>query len=426
MIKKEVKGIGQDIFYEVLENGLRIFLVPFKNRKNYYINYVTIFGSTTTNFIPYGGNDFIKVPYGVAHFLEHKMFEQESGEDPFEFFSKYGSDANAATGYNTTAYTVEGTDSIEENLEYLLNYVNSPYFTDENVEKEKNIIVEEINMYKDEPEGKLFEASGKAIFKNHPMRIDIGGTERSVRSITKEDLYNCYNTFYQPSNMFLVIGGNFDVESVLNVIKNNKKLIKNNEKKDIKVAKVYEPLKVNSTFKELKIKNIMIPKLVFTLKVPIKEVAKKDRFEYVMNLKILFNILYDSSSIFMEDMLKQEKLSILVTSSAIVDDFVLVEFIAESKKPLELKEEIINCFNNQVITNEDVERQKKVYIASEVLKSDRVVSMVNMFLSNIVDYGDIVYDKLDIVKKINLNKLLEIRKSIDVDNSSLVIGYPKE
>ena len=426
MIKKEVKGIGQDVLYDVLPNGLRVFLIPFKNRKNYYINYVTNFGSTTTKFIPCDGDNFIKVPYGVAHFLEHKMFEQESGEDPFEFFSKYGSDANAATGYNTTAYTVEGTENIEENLEYLLNYVNSPYFTDENVEKEKNIIVEEINMYNDEPEGKLYEASGKAIFKRHPMRVDIGGTEKSVRSITKEDLYNCYNAFYQPSNMFLVIGGNFDVESVLNVVKNNKLLMQNNIKKDIKVAKIYEPLEVNSKFKELKINNIMIPKLVFTLKISLKDIEEKDRFEYVMYLNLLFNILYDSSSIFMEEMLKQEKLSILVTSKAIVDDFVLVEFIAESKVPIELKEEIVKCFKERVITEEEVERQKKVYIASEVLKSDKVVSIVNMFLSNIVDYGDIIYDKIDIVKKINLDKMISIRKCIDIDNSSLVIGYPKE
>lgn len=426
MIMKEIKGLGQSVFVETLSNGLKVYLVPFKNRKNYYINYVTNFGSTTTKFIPIDDDKFVTVPYGVAHFLEHKMFEQENGEDPFKFFSKYGSDANASTGYKTTSYTVEGTSNIEENLEYLLNYVNSPYFTDENVEKEKNIIIEEINMYSDEPEGKLYEASSKSIFKSHPMRVDIGGTEKSVRSITKKDLYDCYNAFYQPSNMFLLIGGNFDVDSVLNVIKKNERLASNKFNQKIEIKAVKEPLAVNCKFKEVKINNIIIPKFIFTLKISLKDIAEKDRFEYVLYVNLLLGILYGSSSSFREEMLKQEKMSILATSKAIIDDFLLIEFIAESKYPRELADEIVRCFNEQEITEEDVERHKKVYISYEVLKSDKVVPTVNMLLGSIVDYGDIVYDKFDIVKSVNLNKIIEVRKGIDIDNSSLVIAYPKE
>lgn len=426
MIKNEIKGIEQDVYIETLSNGLKVFLVPFKNRKNYYINYVTNYGSIVTKFVPVGESKMIEVPYGVAHFLEHKMFEQENGEEPFEFFSKYGSDANASTGYKSTSYTVEGTNNIEENLEYLLDYVNSPYFTDENVEKEKNIIIEEINMYNDEPEGKLYEASSKAIFKYHPMRIDIGGTEESVKKITKEDLYNCYNTFYQPSNMFLIIGGNFDKDSVLKVIKNNKKLMSNNICSSINIEEIKEPLEVNKREIELKINNIVIPKMIFTLKISLKDIPFEKRFEYVLNVNILLGVLYSSSSLFKEKMLKEEKLSILATSKAIIDDFLLVEFIAESKCPKVLYKEIVKCFKEQDITSEEVERHKKVYISSEVLKSDKVVSTINSLLSNIIDYGDIIYNKLDIIKNINFDSVMYTRKSIDIDNSSLVIGYPKE
>ena len=426
MIVKKIKGIDQDVYMETLENGLRVYLVPFKNRKNYYINYVTNFGSVINKFIPVGKKDLVTVPYGVAHFLEHKMFEQENGEDPFEFFSKSGSDANASTGYKSTSYTLEGTINIEENLEYLLNYVNSPYFTDENVEKEKNIIVEEINMYNDEPEGKLYEASGKSIFKFHPMRIDIGGTEKSVRSITKENLYDCYNSFYQPSNMFLVIGGNFDVDKVLFTIKNNKKLLSNKIRKNVVIKRVKEPLEVNEKFKELKINNIVIPKFIFTIKLSLKDISIDRRYEYGVYVSLLLGILYGSSSPFRERMLKEEKMSILATSKAIIDDFLLIEFVAESKCPKELATEIVKHFNEYEITEEEIERHKKVLISYEVLKSDKVVSTVNMLSGCIVDYNDIIFEEFDVIRSVNFTKMLEVKNSINIDNSSLVIAYPKE
>lgn len=426
MIKKELKGIGQDIYIETLDNGLTVYLVPFKNRKNYYINYVTKFGSIHNKFVPINKDKMVTVPYGVAHFLEHKMFEQENGEDPFKFFSKYGSDANASTGYRTTSYTVNGVNNIEENLDYLLTYVNSPYFTEENVEKEKNIIIEEINMYNDEPEGKLYEKSSKSIFKIHPMRVDIGGTAKSVRSITKENLYDCYNTFYQPSNMILFIGGNFDVERILEVIKNNKALMSNKIKEDIIINRCKEPLKVNSKFEEIEINNLVIPKLILTLKISLKGIHGKDRFEYILLVNLLIGILYGGSSVFREEMLNQGTMSIFATSKAIVDDFLILEFMAESKAPKELAENIIKFFNNQDITEEDIERHKKIYIANEVLKSDKVVSTVNMVTSSVIDYGDIIYDQIDSVKKVTLDQILEVKKSIDIENSTLVIAYPKE
>ena len=201
MIKKEIKGLDVNIYYEKLNNGLDIYLVPYSNRNNYYIEYAVKYGACINEFISNTTGKKTKMPLGIAHFLEHKMFEQEDGIDPFAFYSETGSDANASTSYDMTSYTVEGTSNIEVNLDYLLNYVNSPYFTEQNVEKEKGIIIEELNMYKDQPENILYEKSNCALFKKHPMRRDVGGTPRSVRKITKEILYECYDTFYQPNNI---------------------------------------------------------------------------------------------------------------------------------------------------------------------------------------------------------------------------------
>ncbi len=426
MITREIKDLEQTVHIEVLDNGLTVYLVPFKNRKNYYIEYVTKFGASIGKFKPCDTDKFQKISYGVAHFLEHKMFEQESGEDPFEFFSKYGSDANASTGYKSTSYVVEGTNNIEENLDYMLTYVNSPYFTDENVEKEKNIIIEEINMYNDEPEGKLYRESSMAIFKNHPMRIDIGGTEKSVRNITKEELYSCYNTFYQPSNMFLIIGGNFSIDSVMKVIKNNKALNSNKIKEEITVKSVKEPNEVNVKFKEISIEGMVIPKFILTIKKSIKGLEKKDRYELSVLVSLLYNILFGSASTFREQALKQGMMSFLSPSKVIVDDFLLIEFLAESRSPKELSEKLIECFKNKEITEEEIERHKKCYISNLVLTSDRVVSTVSSLVDNIIDYDDIVYNKIDIVRSINLDKMNRLREFIDIDNSSLVIANCKE
>ena len=424
MKKKMLEGIEQEVITETLDNGLKIFLMPFKNRKNYSINYMTIFGAAIDKFKVNG--KVCAPPSGVAHFLEHKMFEQETGEDPFEFFSKTGSDANASTGYKSTSYTVEGTNNIEENLEFLLNYVNSPYFTDENLEKEKNIIVEEINMYSDEPESRMYNESSKAIFKRHSMRIDIGGTEESVRKITKDDLYSCYNAFYIPSNMYLFISGNFDAKSILKVIKNNKLL---NEKKNnpvVSVIRPNEPLEVNKKKIELKLDNVVKPKMIFTLKISLKDLHFEDKYKFVLLTTFIYDILYGSASIFKEEALSDNLFTEFVASKMVIDDFLLIEFMAESSSPEKLKEKIVEYFNNKEITKDDVERYKKTYISSYVLSSDRVQSTLNGVIESVVDYGDVIYDKINIIRSITLDDVLLAKSKIDIDNFSLVVAYSKK
>ncbi len=426
MIKKELIGLDISVYEEELDNGLKVYLVPLKNRTNFQVSYFTKYGASINEFISLDDNKKIKVPYGVAHFLEHKMFEQENGEDPFSYFAKFGSDANAYTSYRVTAYVLEGSNEVEKNVDYLLDYVNSPYFTDENVEKEKGIIIEEINMYKDEPEGKLYDVSNKAVFIKHPCRIDVGGTPKSVRSITKEVLYKCYNTFYQPSNMCLVIVGNFDKDSVLKTIKNNKKLNSRTSKIPIKKVLTNEPYEVNIKNKELKIKNIAIPKSIVTFKSLLKEMNSEERYKYKMALDILLYLLYGPSSTFREEMLNKNLMTFLYSSKSIVDDILLIELTAESKDPKKLFDETIKRFKNIKITKEDVERVKKVKIANEVYATDRVSMIMSMINSYLIDQDEVVYNRIELIKSITLEDILNVKKDIDLDNYSFVIGYPKE
>lgn len=426
MIVNKLKGTDVDIYYEKLDNGLEVYLVPFTNRTNYYIDYNVKYGSNVYEFISSHTNKKTKKPYGVAHFLEHKMFEQEDGIDPFSFFSQTGSDANASTSYDITSYNVDGVKNIEENLEFLLNYVNSPYFTDENVEKEKGIIIEELNMYKDRPENRLYEESNKALFIKHPIRIDIGGTPSSVNKITKEILYDCYDTFYEPNNMFITISGNFDPKKVMKIIKNNKKVNSKKGDKEIKIIKTVEPIEVKAKEKEIKIKSIVIPKFLLNFKSPMKELNGEDRYKYETELDILLYILFGNSSEFREEMYNKELCTLLYGSGSIIDNVFVVEILAESTKPYELKEKVIKCLKNKEITKEDVERIKKVKISLEVMDSDKPSKMSYSIIRDITDYNEVIYNKIDIIKSIKYEDIINIRKDILLDNYSFVLGMPKK
>ena len=219
MKKDTLSGLDIDLYSEKFSNGFEVYLVPLKNMKRYYATYATKYGSLITEFCPNGSRKNVKVPNGIAHFLEHKMFEQESGIDPFSFYSQSGCYVNASTGFESTRYICSGNTKFRENLDYLLNFVNSPYFTDENVEKEKGIIIEEVNMYKDMVDSAIDDTTRKCIFQKDHHKYDIGGEVDEVKSITKEDLYSCYDNFYQPNNMFILIVGNFSVETALDVMR---------------------------------------------------------------------------------------------------------------------------------------------------------------------------------------------------------------
>ena len=280
---KEIELIGLDktVFYEKLDNGLDVYLIPYTDKKNYYISYATRFGSITTEFIPNKGKKQIKVPAGIAHFLEHKMFESETNENPFTFGSKFGTGYNAMTSFDSTQYVCYGTKAFNENLEFLLSYVNEPYFTDENVEKEKGIIAEEIKMYDDMPEAVLENKLRENTYNIHPRRIDIAGTVEDITKITKEDLYNCYNTFYKPNNMFLLVVGAFDKDEALRIIKKTLEEKKVSKGGVIVQKKYKEPEKIHKKYEEIKF-NVQLPKVGLSLKI------NKDKFKNILPFEIIF------------------------------------------------------------------------------------------------------------------------------------------
>nr|WP_243414690.1 pitrilysin family protein [Sporosalibacterium faouarense] len=205
-----------------MENGLKIFFMPKNDYLKKYAIFATNYGSNDNRFIPIGESEIAEFPAGIAHFLEHKLFEEPEG-NIFNEFSKLGSYVNAFTNFNQTAYLFSCTDKFYENLELLVKFVQNPYFTDENVEKEKGIIEQEIRMYDDSANWKVFFNCLDGLYHKHPVKVDIAGTVESIYKITKEDLYNCYNTFYHPSNMILFMIGDIEFDKAFSIIKNNQR-----------------------------------------------------------------------------------------------------------------------------------------------------------------------------------------------------------
>ncbi|AMA73518.1 MULTISPECIES: EF-P 5-aminopentanol modification-associated protein YfmH [Aneurinibacillus] len=211
--------LNETIYYDRLDNGLEVYILPKQGFSKTYATFTTRYGSIDNEFrVP--GKERVKVPDGIAHFLEHKMFEEKEG-DVFTEFAAHGASANAFTSFDRTAYLFSSTQDVSHNVETLLNFVQSPYFTDQSVEKEKGIIGQEIRMYDDDPDWRVYFGLISNYYHDHPVKIDIAGTVESISKITKEMLYECYETFYHPSNMLLFIVGAVNPEEIMELVRQN-------------------------------------------------------------------------------------------------------------------------------------------------------------------------------------------------------------
>lgn len=208
--------LGQEMVKIKHPSGLTMLLCPMPGYSTAYATFTANVGSVDTGFKTQDDDAFVDVPEGIAHFLEHKMFENEDG-DAFAKYAKTGASANAYTSFDKTAYLFACTDRFEESLEILLDFVRRPYFTKESVQKEQGIIGQEIRMYDDDGEWRVQFNLLQALYHNHPVRIDIAGTVESIAEIDDQLLYRCYRTFYNLNNMVLCVAGNFDIDAVLRV-----------------------------------------------------------------------------------------------------------------------------------------------------------------------------------------------------------------
>ncbi|AVD37513.1 EF-P 5-aminopentanol modification-associated protein YfmH [Clostridioides difficile] len=393
--------LKEEVYYEKLQNGLDVYFMPKRGFMKKYAILATNYGSNDLEFVPLGEDKKIRVNEGIAHFLEHKMFEQPDGGDAFDKFSKLGVNANAFTNFTMTAYLFSATENFYESLEHLIDYVQTPYFTDENVEKEKGIIAQEIKMYNDDPDWNVYFNCLKAMYVNYPARIDIAGTVDSIYKITKEELYKCYNTFYNPGNMALFVVGDLDVEKVIDVTKKS-----NNYKVD-KLSKSIERFYPEEP-KSVKEKEVIEK---FPISMPMFNIGFKDsnvglkgkellRKEIVTD--ILVGMLFKKGSKLYEDLYMQGLINDNFGagfSSQV--DYAFSIIAGDSKEPKKVKKIILDYIEKskkEGLSKEEFDRTKKKKIGSFIKCFDSINFIGNSFISyvfkdiNLLDYLDVIKD----------------------------------
>lgn len=392
--------IKESIWETVLSNGLRLIVIPKKGFTKQFAMYATDYGSNDIKFYPVGSDNAVEVPLGIAHFLEHKMFDNENGINVFEQFAKYGAQPNAFTSYDMTAYYFASTDDFYKNLEILINYVNSPYFTKESVEKEKGIIAQEITMYDDEPDWALMRSFLNSIYINHPVKNDIAGDVKSITDITHDMLYLCYNNFYNPGNMALVIAGDLDPNEVY---KYAEEYIANDKRKIptgvVKKFTVNEPSDILRSRAE-EYMDIARPKVLYGFKDNNIGLSGKELLKRRICLQIAFELFAGKSSDLFSTLYEKQ----------IIDDsfdcaydakpeYAYGYFYAETEKYDEFTDKLKSAINNAKkngLCGDSFERTKKSFIGSLIRTFNRLESLVisstrHAFAGiNIFDYYDIL------------------------------------
>lgn len=294
MHKQSFDQLKEAVYHETLDNGLQVYVLPKHGFSKTFAIFTTNYGSIDNEFVPLGQDTFTRVPDGIAHFLEHKLFEKEDGDVFFKFGEK-GAFTNAFTSFTRTAYLFSSTSNVEENLETLVDFVQEPYFTEETVEKEKGIIGQEIQMYDDDADFRVYFGAIENMYHHHPVKIDIAGTIESIADINKDLLYLCYNTFYHPSNMILFIVGNVDPERAIDQVRANQ------AKKTFAPAKAIErhfpdePKSVAVPKKTLKFP-VQIAKNLVAIKEDIGLLRGKEAVQHEMTGDIMLELLFGTTS----------------------------------------------------------------------------------------------------------------------------------
>lgn len=405
--------LKEELYYEKLDNGLDVYFMPKKGFMKKFAVLATNYGSNELEFIPINENEKFRVNEGIAHFLEHKMFEQPDGGNAFDKFSKLGASANAYTNFTMTAYLFSCTDNFYESLEHLIDYVQTPYFTDENVEKEKGIIEQEIKMYNDDPDWNVYFNCLRAMYKDYPVNVDIAGTVESIYKITKDELYKCYNTFYNPGNMALFVVGDVEVDKVMESIKKSNH--SNIEKLDHSIKRFYP-----QESKEINKKEIVAN---FPISMPMFNIGFKDdnvgiKGKELLRKEVVTEILLDmifkrGSEVFDElymSGLINDNFGCGFTSQV---DYAFTLVGGESESPMKVKDVIlkyITKYQKEGLCEEDFNRIKKKKIGQFIKYFDSVNFIANNFIA--YKFKDInLLDYLDVIKEVEFKEVEERLKN---------------
>ncbi len=414
--------IKEKVYIKKLENGLTLMCIPKKDIQKKYMMWATHYGSNESKFIIPGEEEITEVPDGVAHFLEHKLFEQENGTNSLDTLTSIGAEANAYTTNNHTAYLFECTDNFYEAMDELMDYVQKPFFTDENVEKEKGIIGQEIKMYQDYPDWEVYMNALKCMYHNTPIKIDIAGSIESISKIDKEILYKCYNTFYNPSNMVIVVAGDFVPEDIFDEIE--KRVIEKPLSGEIKRIYDEEPEEIVKAFE---VANSDVSKPLWVIGVKDKREpeteSKNEIIKKHIAINILLNLLVGNSSKLYKKLYDEGLVySVPGMEYEFTNYYAHILLTGQSKEPKKILEFLkleINKIKEEGIDKEAFERTKKNIYGSLVKEYNDISIISRNFLS---DYfkGLNSFDYLEEIEGISVEYLDQILKNVFKEDKMVI------
>ncbi len=380
-------------------SGLDVYVFP-KNLSTSYALFATKYGSLENRFKTEGDADFTTVPAGIAHFLEHKMFENEDGIDTFERFGATGASANAYTSFDKTAYLFSSTDNFYESLGILLDFVTHPYFTPETVEKEQGIIAQEIRMYEDNPNTRVYYELMRSLYEKHDVRTEIAGSVESIAEITADLLYKCYYTFYNLRNMALCVCGDVDCDKVIKVLDNClKKAPEQTIVRDYKTEK-------SEAFKKRSEIKMQVARPIFAIGVkdtdipsdPV-EFSKKD-----FGMRILNEILFSSSTDFYNEMYERGILNSQFSCEYdSASSFAYNYYAGETDDPdafLEILKKYISDSAKKPLDEDAFLRAKRTVYADFIRLFDSTDEIANELVAYV--FTDVpLFDNLDVLESVD-------------------------
>lgn len=397
--------IEETVFKRKLTNGLDVFVIPRMDFQHQYAVFSADCGSIDLEYIDSVSGKKTTVPPGTAHFLEHKLFEDKE-ESIFNAFAALGSSTNAYTGFTSTSYLFSSTINFLDSLLRLIDFVQNPYFTEKSVDKEKDIISQEIKMYEDSPGWQIFFNLLQGLYINHPVQHDIAGTVASIQKITAEKLHSFYRTFYHPANMVLVISGNINPEEIFQRVEANQ------EKKDYfspKKPKSFYPGEPDFIAKE-KIKlNMNVTRPMFA--VGFKECRLNLKPEELIKQKIITSILLDiiigkSSDLYRKlygDNLIDDNFS---ANYNLKKNFGFVNINGKTDNPDKLFARLITELKDceKYITEKNFQRIYKKFYGEFVSTFNSIERTISKFISFYFQGVNFI-NSLDILEKITINDL---------------------
>lgn len=413
MDKRYYEGVNETVYHEITKNGLNVYIIKKEGFTSKSAYFATRFGSFNTGDTLLKDNKEVNVIGGLAHFLEHRVFDYKDG-NIIDLFYKLGADVNAYTSYDRTVYYFNTTQNFNECLTLLLDFPTSFTMTSEKVENEKDIIVNELLMYKDDPNDKLFKGLMNAMYKEHPIRFDVGGEVEEVRATTRELLYDVHTTFYNPKNMILVIVGDIDIEQTINLI-NDKTF--NESKCSYKKKVINEDVNVVEE-KSIVYGEVINEKIMIGYKLlPMDTLSKSLQTRTFLSLDLLTSILYAPSSDFYKEMIENKYVSSLFLDMLQYNDMFCLILEGDLLKN---EDEVFEKINTRlkdalnVIDEEKLNSIKRKEIANVIKGSDSCGVLAKQYMTFLLDDMD-YFEIIDLIKSIDINDLKDAYNSFYKD-----------